>query len=94
MLFRSDIEKAMKDSFAHVEKAWMDASDADLDTQIELMGNKMTKRAAFMLLLSHMHEHLGQSIAYARMNGVTPPWTAAQNAALKATVEKKTEDKK
>jgi hypothetical protein len=26
-------------------------------------------------LLAHMNEHLGQSTAYARMNGVTPPWS-------------------
>jgi hypothetical protein len=24
---------------------------------------------------NHLHEHLGQSIAYARTNGVTPPWS-------------------
>jgi hypothetical protein len=28
-----------------------------------------------MRILVHMHEHLGQSIAYARMNGITPPWS-------------------
>jgi hypothetical protein len=27
------------------------------------------------LLVSHLHEHLGQAIAYARMNGVAPPWS-------------------
>jgi hypothetical protein len=27
------------------------------------------------LLLSDQHEHLGQSIAYARVNGVVPPWS-------------------
>ena len=27
------------------------------------------------LLVTHNHEHLGQSIAYARINGITPPWT-------------------
>jgi uncharacterized damage-inducible protein DinB len=41
-------------------------------------------RSALLVLLSHMHEHLGQSIAYARMQGVVPPWTAAQNAAENA----------
>jgi uncharacterized damage-inducible protein DinB len=29
-------------------------------------------------IVTHAHEHLGQSIAYARVNGVVPPWTAAQ----------------
>jgi hypothetical protein len=26
-----------------------------------------------------MHEHLGQSIAYARTNGVAPPWSQKEN---------------
>jgi hypothetical protein len=38
-------------------------------------------REAMTILGNHMHEHLGQSIAYARMNGVVPPWTAAEQAA-------------
>ena len=44
----------------------------------------MTVRSTLMAMLSHTHEHLGQSIAYARMVGVVPPWTAAQMAAEKA----------
>jgi hypothetical protein len=31
----------------------------------------------------HAHEHLGQSIAYARMNRVVPPWTAAAHAKMR-----------
>ncbi len=31
---------------------------------------------AFYIMASDMHEHLGQAIAYARMNHVVPPWTA------------------
>jgi hypothetical protein len=30
--------------------------------------------------MSHCHEHLGQQIAYARSNGIVPPWTAKENA--------------
>jgi len=38
-------------------------------------------------LVMHNHEHLGQSIAYARSNGITPPWTveAQKKKAAKAT---------
>jgi hypothetical protein len=25
--------------------------------------------------VTHLHEHLGQLIAYARMNNVVPPWS-------------------
>lgn len=35
-------------------------------------------------IATHEHEHLGQSIAYARMNGVVPPWTAARRAKTKS----------
>jgi uncharacterized damage-inducible protein DinB len=78
---KSEIIKSLKDSFAHMEGALKGMSDAEMDKPAELFGMKTTKRGAFLLLLSHAHEHLGQSIAYARSNNVTPPWTAGQNAA-------------
>ena len=77
---KSDIVKALKDSFAHVEGALKAASDADLDKPAEFFGMKTTVRGAYLLLLSHAHEHLGQSIAYARSNQITPPWSAKEPA--------------
>lgn len=85
---KADITKALKDSFAHMEGAWKAMSDADMEKPAEFFGMKTTARGAYFLLLSHAHEHLGQSIAYARSNKVTPPWTAKQQAA-KAKPEKK-----
>jgi hypothetical protein len=35
----------------------------------------MTKQGAPMLILNNQHEHLGQSIAYARSNSVVSPWS-------------------
>jgi hypothetical protein len=29
-----------------------------------------------LIVVTHAHEHLGQAIAYARSNGITPPWSA------------------
>jgi len=55
-----------------------------MDTPAEFFGLKTSRRGAFMLLLSHAHEHLGQAIAYARMNKITPPWTAREEAEAKA----------
>jgi uncharacterized damage-inducible protein DinB len=49
-----------------------------------------TKTTVLLLLATHSHEHLGQSIAYARSNGVTPPWTAHQQPeAAKDKTDKK-----
>ena len=86
---KADIQRALKESFVHMKKALTVASDADLEKPAEFFGMKTTVRGGYFLVLSHAHEHLGQSIAYARMNGVEPPWTAKQNAAAKAAAEKK-----
>lgn len=87
MTKKSDIVKSLKDSFAHMEGALQAMSEDEMNQPAEFFGMKTTKRGAFLLLLSHAHEHLGQSIAYARSNKVTPPWTAKQQAA--ETNEKK-----
>jgi uncharacterized damage-inducible protein DinB len=58
-------------------------SNADLDAKMVvkfLGGREMTKRRILMIVQTHMHEHLGQSIAYARSNGVTPPWSETEQA--------------
>ncbi len=88
MTKKDDIRKTLMDSFAHMEEAFTNMSDEDMEKQADVMGNPMTARGAFVLLLSHAHEHLGQSIAYARVNGVVPPWTAKRVAALKESQEK------
>jgi uncharacterized damage-inducible protein DinB len=52
----------------------------------------MTKRGALLLLVTHAHEHLGQSIAYARVNGITPPWTARDEAKAAAAAAAKKDE--
>ena len=48
----------------------------DLDgKELDLFGNKMTARALYFIAIGHLHEHLGQAIAYGRSNGVVPPWS-------------------
>ena len=88
MTKKDDIRKALMDSFAHMEGAFTSMSDEDMEKQADVFGTQMTARSAYLLLLSHAHEHLGQSIAYARMNGVVPPWTAKRQAAMKQSQEK------
>jgi uncharacterized damage-inducible protein DinB len=48
------------------------------------------------ILVADCHEHMGQLVAYARENGIVPPWTiAAQKAAEeKAAKDKAAADKK
>ena len=69
------MQDALKASYANLQKAITGLSDNDLQTQVKLFGEEMTKQDAVMLILEDQHEHLGQSIAYARTNGVVPPWS-------------------
>ena len=84
---KADIQKALKESFVSLKAGLTNMSDADMEKQAEVFGMKMTQRGVYMMLLSHVHEHLGQAIAYARSNGVTPPWTVAQQAKEKETMK-------
>jgi len=69
------LQEALKASYANLQKAITALSDSDLQTPVKLFGHDLTKQGAVMLLLEDQHEHLGQSIAYARSNGVVPPWS-------------------
>ncbi|WP_284350144.1 DinB family protein [Roseisolibacter agri] len=67
----------LKKSFAYAKQAMMDVPDADMDAAVQLFGQPSTKRGVLVLMATHAHEHLGQAIAYARANGVRPPWSPA-----------------
>jgi uncharacterized damage-inducible protein DinB len=69
------VQEALKASYANLQKAITGLSGNDLQTHVKLFGEDMTKQGAVMLILGDQHEHLGQSIAYARTNGVVPPWS-------------------
>jgi hypothetical protein len=71
----AQMEEALKSSYAALKAALGGLSDADLGAQVKIFGMDSTKQGAAMMLLSDQHEHLGQSIAYARSNSVVPPWS-------------------
>ncbi len=73
---KAKVIDTLKKSLEHVKSAVAGMTDADLDKKVKIFGGReVTERALLLLIINHMHEHLGQSIAYARMNGVVPPWS-------------------
>lgn len=72
---KAEITKAVKESFAYFRSSIEKLSAADANKAIKMFGRETTTRGAVFGLLEHLSEHLGQSIAYARVNGVTPPWS-------------------
>ena len=69
------LQEALRASYVSLQKAITGLSDTDLQTTVQLFGRDWTKQGAVMHVLADQHEHLGQSIAYARTNGVVPPWS-------------------
>ena len=70
------IEKELKRSYDVMIEAINNTKDASLATKVEFpFPGDYTTMTAILITLGHSNEHLGQLIAYARMNGVTPPWS-------------------
>ncbi len=67
--------QALKDSFAHFRSAVIALNEGDADKPQKMFNRETTLRGSFIAITGHFGEHLGQSIAYARVNGVVPPWT-------------------
>lgn len=75
---KTQIVSLLNECFAFAENGISSLSDADLSKQVK-WDEYPTVGDVVLHIVAHAHEHLGQSIAYARMNGVVPPWTAAAN---------------
>jgi uncharacterized damage-inducible protein DinB len=72
---KAKIKAILQKSFAFAHEAIQALPDADLDKKVDFFGHPMTARAVLFLLVGHDNEHLGQSVAYARMNKIVPPWS-------------------
>lgn len=73
------IEKELKRSYELMIQAIKNTEDAELTNKVEFpFPGEFTSMTAILISLGHSNEHLGQLIAYARMNGITPPWSQAK----------------
>lgn len=85
---KAKVIEQLNHSFAYAIAAVQNMTNADFAKPEKKLGPDANDGDVIYLMVMHNHEHLGQSIAYARMNGVTPPWTAeAQKKAAKDTGE-------
>ena len=73
------IATEMKRSYEVVINAIKNLPDASLAKKVEFpFPGEFTSMSATLIALAHSNEHLGQLIAYARMNKITPPWSENQ----------------
>jgi uncharacterized damage-inducible protein DinB len=72
---KAEVVALLRQSREHVRQVAGGMTDAQLATMTRLYDRDVPQWSVLLQLLAHMNEHLGQSIAYARMNGVVPPWS-------------------
>ena len=70
---RATVVAAINASFEFLYMVVEDIEDMDGD--VNLFGTQTNVRQFLITMNTHLHEHLGQSIAYARTNGIVPPWS-------------------
>ena len=75
---KREVLAALEKSAAYLLEAVGSLSDAQMGQTVQIFGQEGVLQASLLLVVGDMHEHLGQAIAYARMNEVVPPWTARQ----------------
>ena len=62
-------------SFAFLKKSLSATPESRLGEKVTMFGQQFTTQQAWLLATVHLHEHLGQFIAYSRTNDVKPPWS-------------------
>ena len=73
---KEEIIEALKKSYQFIAETGKGIADESLFDEVSFpTGEKFNKRTMLMIAQSHVSEHMGQLIAYARMNGITPPWS-------------------
>jgi len=80
---KAKVIEQLNASFEYARASIEKMSDADLLKPLKFQ-DQSTVGDMLVHIITHDHEHLGQSIAYARMNGVVPPWTAARQQSQQA----------
>lgn len=72
---KATVVELLGKSIEHVRQSVSSMSEEQLTAETTLYGQQVPGWAVVLQLVAHMNEHVGQSIAYARMNGIVPPWS-------------------
>ena len=74
-LSKDQVVAALEASFRHIHGAIGVNTDQNMGEMIKFFGQDWSRSRSMVLTVTHIHEHLGQMIAYARQNNVKPPWS-------------------
>lgn len=72
---KADAQKHLREGFAYMKQVIEGLDPAAITGTQKLFGRDGTILETSLVMSGDLHEHLGQLIAYSRMNGVKPPWS-------------------
>lgn len=73
---KEQLKSAISESFKFISDAMRNTKDEALSSKVEFpFPGEFTTMSAILIGLTHTREHMGQLIAYSRVNGITPPWS-------------------
>ena len=72
---KARVVEVLERSMEHIRSVARRMDEAALAKPTRLYGRDVPQWAVLLQLITHMNEHLGQEIAYARMNHIVPPWS-------------------
>jgi uncharacterized damage-inducible protein DinB len=73
---KPEVVAYLKRSLEAVKTARAQLRPGDLQRKVKIYGETVDVDGMYLRIICHDNEHLGQLIAYARMNGIVPPWSA------------------
>jgi len=72
---KADVIDWLKRSLDAVKTARASLKSGDFQRKVKINGKDATVDGMYLRIIIHDNEHMGQLIAYARMNGIAPPWS-------------------
>jgi uncharacterized damage-inducible protein DinB len=72
---KADVIQWLKRSLDAVKTARAQLKPGDLERKVKIDGKTVTVDGMYLRIIIHDNEHMGQLVAYARMNSIVPPWS-------------------
>ncbi len=72
---KAQVVSWLKRSLDSVKTAHARVTPADLQRKVKIEGRTATVEGMYLRIIVHDNEHMGQLVAYARVNGIVPPWS-------------------
>jgi len=73
---KKDVIEWLKRSCEAVKTAHAAITPQDLQRRVKVNRRDATVDGMYLRIIVHANEHMGQLVAYARMNGIVPPWSS------------------